>query len=387
MSSPFMKMDSSRMTNTDIGVKPIPLSGVAVSTKPSSPLMVSKPQKELSQFQSVFTLDDVESAGRSIEINSAETTNRIVKSITLNKYNELGDILARLRVQHDSLNPQSVIEATSGNRIIRWFKKQTSDLKVEMTKRLETADVAFESLTKDIEERITRSNQWIVDLDGLYQDNYQNYLSFVKEIEKLESWQTYQQEVVDNFPKIDPNSESAMMDAQKLRDEQYLLHAIELKINNLKRRKIVTENNTQVIRTQQETSRRTVSALREIMASIPDLRISFALFKQTLDTQDSINFHAGVKGLLNDSLKAGADNTHKTAVEATKALVNPIIENATLDHIRSRMTETIQSVISIEQSAKQQSIADAKWMEESQAEYLNVLQSKTPTQKPSGVIY
>lgn len=327
----------------------------------------------------LITEQDIDSLGADANTRVSQTTEKIISTVSMQKFNELGEIMSRMQAVHGRLDPSNIAKDSQPkgiSKIVNWFSKTVIDIKTELTKRLKEADTVFASIESDIQTHMTRHNIWIQDLENLYKENYENYMYIQGLIDKVKQWKQYQTEFIANIPPVDPNDPQAMIKAQYLRDMEVRLNSIEIKLDNLERRKIVTENNAPMIRSQQQTSRSTVSAMREVIAVIPDLKLQFVMYSHTLDSNESIQFNDSVKSIINQTVQTGATNAKQSAIAAASSMNTSVISNDTLSHIRSSMLDTISGVQSIEQKAKAQREQDAKMMQSSQEQYLNQLQNK-----------
>jgi hypothetical protein len=281
---------------------------------------------------------------------------------------------------HGRLDPANIandLQPKGLGKIINWFNRTVVDIKTELAKRLKDADTVFDGIASDIQTHMTKHNIWIQDLENLYKENYENHLYIQSLIEKVKEWKQYQIDFIANIPPIDPVDPHAMIKAQYLRDMEVRLNSIEIKLDNLERRKIVTENNAPLIRSKQQTSRATVSAMREVIAVIPDLKLQFVMYMHSLDSDESNMFNNSVKDIINQTIQTGATNAKNSALTAAASLNTSVISNDTLSHIRNAMLDTISGVQATEANAKLQREQDAIMMQSSQIEYLNQLQNKS----------
>lgn len=319
---------------------------------------------------------DIDSIGSDIDTRVNSVTERIIKSRSLSRFNELGDIMARMQIQHKALDTNSISEDLSPKGIFKWFKKRVIDVRIELKKRLEDASVAFDSITEDIMNYISSQNIWIQDLEDLYKENMSNYEYVCGLIDKMKAMEEYQTQFIQNIPPIDPNDDHAMVKGQFLADAKNTLHLIQIRLDNFSRLKILIESNGPDIRSQQNTSRKTVQNLKEVARTIPLMKLEFAKFSHSLDTQDALKFAAGAKTLVNSTIISGSEQAKDAAIKSASQLNAPVIDTSTLDTLRNNMLERISVVSQIQQSAIQQREADKIYLQNSQSEYLKTLTSK-----------
>jgi uncharacterized protein YaaN involved in tellurite resistance len=352
---------------------------VSAATNNLTKVIVAKDHTPLIQSE-LITEQDIESLGADANSRVSATTEKIISAVSMQKFNELGEIMSRMSAVHGRLDPANIandLQPKGLGKIINWFNRTVVDVKTELTKRLKDADTVFDGVASDIQTHMTKHNIWIQDLENLYKENYANHLYIHELIEKVKEWKQYQIDFIANIPPIDPADPQSMIKAQYLRDMEVRLNSIEIKLDNLERRKIVTENNAPLIRSKQQTSLATVSAMREVIAVIPDLKLQFVMYMHSLDSDESNMFNNSVKDIINQTIQTGATNAKNSALTAAASLNTSVISNDTLSHIRSAMLDTISGVQTTEANAKLQREQDAIMMQSSQIEYLNQLQNKS----------
>ena len=106
------------------------------------------------------------------------------------------------------------------------------------------------------------------------------------------------------------------------------------------------------------------------------VKIDFTMFLQSLDAKKSIELVQATRQLANKTLKTSADSAKTSALDAAKNLNSATVETQTLNHIRSRMLETITEVRRIESEAHQLREKDAVEIANSQKTYLQALTDK-----------
>lgn len=357
-----------------------PTSGIVKSFTTATPVspLATVPSTPSSPNQPI-TDEQIDNLGADILNQIGTTTEKIISTVALQQFNELGDIMSRIQVVHSSLDPAQIerdLQPTGVQRALRWIKGTVIDIKAELTKRLSTASSSFDTIIKDIESHITKHNRWVADLESLYNENYTHHTNLSSVIDKAKSLESYQTQYIQSLPTIDPNSSNAMMLGQQLRDAQTTLNSIQIRLDNLIRRRIVVENNAPLIRSKQQTSRQTVRSLKEVLDIIPDMKMQFVLYKQSIESQDSLEFHNTLKAMVNQTIQQGATTANQTAIQAATTLNSSVITNDTLTHIRTQMIDSLTRVRSIEQAAKEQRAKDLISNDQQQQQYLQTLTDK-----------
>jgi uncharacterized protein YaaN involved in tellurite resistance len=366
MSSPFTKNKQAPVFPELAGFPP-------TMSKPSSPLTVLKPANQLSAFTVSISDNDVENIAADAGTKVALTTEKIVGQMVLNKFSDLGTMLATLQVEAGRLDPNNLPKSSGG--ILSWFKKKVNDVRVEMTSRLNTASQAFDKLETELVNHIAKHQVWITDLETLYNENFQNWNKLGELIVKAETWQSTLKDELQRLPKIAADDPDAMMKAQVIRDIESRLNRLGGKLDNLRRYRAVCENNAPKIRSQQDSSRAVIGTLRDVMEAFPTIKMEFALYMQSLEVTSSTSLVTGTRNLVRNSLTTASETAKSAAISTATNLNSAVIDNATIDKLRANMLDTITQVRQIENIAAAQRVTDAEHLKQGQAQFLTALQN------------
>lgn len=319
----------------------------------------------------LVTDDDIDKLGVEVTKNVGPTTEKIISKMSVGKFDELGAILTQIQVEAGKLDPASLKK--SG--LAGWWMKHFGDMKQQLTMKLKTAEDVFDKLEEKISQHMAVHAEWVKDLETLYQENYAQYQQIQEIIKKSKVWEESMDLQLKNWPEVAADDPEAMMKVQAKRDAEAILNRLRRKADSFVRLRVITESNAPKIRSQQETSRTTISTLRDIVEqTIPLIKTEFSLFIQSLDAQKSIQLVDSAKDLANKTLTKSADAAKQSAIDSAKSFNNPVVLTETLNHIRSKMIETVQEVGRIEREAAATRASDAKMLEESQKQYLMQLQ-------------
>lgn len=330
----------------------------------SSPLMAARYGSGLA-----LTYDQIDRLGDAEAVAVGSTANKIVKAIALSDMEELGDIMASMQVQGDRLNPDKYKEGGWTSKIKGMFV----DIKKQLKKELQTAEVAFTEIESKISKHINTQVNWVQNLEAMYQENYQRYRELTNVLGVLDNYEQSVKKDVETFVVSESDPEFAMK-LQQLQDLKNLLHRILVKKDNILRLRALCEGNSPKIRQRQEDSRAVITTLKDVVTQIiPILKIEFALYIQTLDTQKSINFISNTRTLANKTLTSSADQAYTSSVEAAKALNQSSIETETLVHIRDKMLSSMREVATVRNNFMLNAEAAANAVKQTQAEFLSEL--------------
>ena len=345
--------------------------GETGSTVLASPRVTSSSPLMAARYGSGITLtyDQVDRLGDDEASKVGNTANKIVQAIALSDMDELGDIMASMQVQGDRLNPEKYKESGMFSKVKGLFV----DIKKQLKKELQTAETAFTEIEGKISKHINNQSSWVQNLEAMYQENYQRYRELTNVLSVLDNYEQSVKRDVETFVVSESDPEFAMK-LQQLQDLKNLLHRILVKKDNILRLRALCEGNSPKIRQRQEDSRAVITTLKDVVTQIiPILKIEFALYIQTLDTQKSINFISNTRTLANKTLTSSADQAYTSSVEAAKALNQSSIETETLVHIRDKMLSSMREVATVRNNFMLNAEAAANAVKQTQAEFLSEL--------------
>lgn len=363
------------------GVKPVDASrigfkdavDIANSAFPDAPKPSAFPVKPATSSLNrnlLVTDADIDKIGEDVSRQLGATTVKIIEKMGVGRFDELGAILTTIGAEADKLDPSSLQKGG----VVGWFQSRFTDIKAQLTLRLKTAQQVFKGLEEKISGHIIAQQEWVVNLEALYNENFDHYKRIIKEMDHVEGMITACVGQIESWPEIDLNSPEAAMEVQLKRDAESRVHRLRLKLDNLMRLKAMTEINSPKIRQQQEASRATISTLKDVITqTIPIIQMEFAMFLQTLDVQKSVKLTGEVRNLATKTLTTGANSAKVAAIESAKGMSTPVITNDTLNTLRSKMLETVTEVKRIETEAMQRCQADALQVEEGQRNLLTSL--------------
>jgi len=326
-------------------------------------------EQALAQRRLIVGDDDIDRIGENVSRDLGQTTQKIINKMAVGKFDELGSILTTISLEADKLDPASLQKGG----VVGWFQNRFTDIKAQLTMRLNTAQQVFSGLEEKIGTHIATQQNWIQDMEGLYNENYNHYSKIVAEMREVNNLIKTCEEQVASWPEVDLSDPNAPMQVQLVRDAESRIHRLRLKLDGLLRLKTMTEINSPRIRQQQEASRTAVSTLKGVILNIPVIMMEFAMFKQSLDVQSSIRLTDSVRDLTEKSLTKGAEGAKMAAIGSAKALNTANISNQTLNTLRSRLLETVTEVRKVETDSIERCQTDAQELVEGQKTLLTAL--------------
>lgn len=165
----------------------------------------------------IITDADIDKIGESVSRDIGTTTQKIINKMAVGKFDELGAILTQISNEANKLDPSSIQK----DGLVGWFQNKFTDVKGKLMLRLSSAQQVFEGLEEKISGHITVQSAWVVDLDLLYNENFNHYKKIVNEIQEVEKLKAYAEQQIGSWPEIDLNHPEAAMQAQLLRDANW----------------------------------------------------------------------------------------------------------------------------------------------------------------------
>lgn len=352
---------------TPVQAKPPAQSPLAAFSKTTQ----NCPAEIQNQFRMPVTADQLDQLGVAEARNIGATTDRITAKFSTASFGALGDILHQVQTQANNLD----VSDFTKKGIFGAIRRKTTDLKAMLQKRLQTAESAFDALSTKMTESASMLLEWERDLDELYKENYQNYIGQRALLDKAVEIEYQMRLAIDNFPLITVDDPDAFIKMQLVEEAKAMLNDAQIKADTFRRKIIICENHGPVIKNKIRASGQQRQTLaRMVNEVIPLIKYEFAMFKQNLEMQKSIQLVDSSRALADTTLKVSADSSRDAALAAARSANTPIISTDTLNHIRARMLETVTGVQQIQSDAEKQRKLDEEHMKQSQAEHLAQLQ-------------
>lgn len=323
------------------------------------------------QFRLPISVNELEQMSSSVSSKISTTTDRITQKFTTSSFGELGDILYKVQTQASSLNADDLTKTG----LIGWVRRKTTDVKAVLMKRFQSADAAFDELEGKMVNQRTVLEEWERDMETLYNENYQNYQDLCELLRKAEAAHAANAQALSNFPIIVAGDPEAFMKAQLLEEAKAEQTDISITCDTYRRQITICEHNAPDLRNRirrSEMQRRSIT--RVINEVIPLVKLEFAKFLQSLETQKSIELVDSARDMGDQALRLSADSSHDAAIAAAKSANTPIVSTSTINHIRAKAISAITEVQRINDEGEQNRQTFIAEDKQSQAEYLKQLQ-------------
>lgn len=335
----------------------------------------ARPENQVIGAQQIMlpvTDEAIEKLGSDLPTRISTTVNNITSRVSTAQFADLGDLLAELTVNADKLDPNNYGKAKG---MFGWIKNAVVDVRKLMIKNLQSASESFGALENKMVEQIQIHKQWIKDLDVMYRENEQNYHAICRDIATAEQWMAEMKRVLANYPPIDPNSDTAMMQANMIRKAEATINRCSRKADTFRRTRTLVENIAPKILAQQEASDATISTYQELISqSLPMVKLEFALHMQALEVKRDAVTQNSIKAMNEKAIVTAADSAAEAIVSSAETANAALISNDALNHTRNAILGAITQVRQIEHTAQARREDDAKMMVASQTKYLQDLQ-------------
>lgn len=323
------------------------------------------------QYKLPITADQLEELGAETARSVGATTDKITAQFSTASFGELGDILYKVQTQANAMDTSDLTKTG----IIGWIKRKGADVKAVLMKRMQTAQAAFDELEGKMVDQRTMLETWEKSLEALEKENYQQYLMLMEDLKKAMAAEELIKSTIANWPPIDPADDTAFMRGQFLQEAHDVLNDAGVKVDTIRRSILMCEHNSPDLKARiraSEAQRRTLT--RMINEVLPLVKREFAKFLQTLEMQKSIQLVDSARDMGDQALRLSADSSRDAALAAAKSTNTPIVSTSTIEHLRTRMLETVKGVQDIQTEAAKQREADAIKLKEGRDAYLNQLQ-------------
>lgn len=314
---------------------------------------------------------DIDQLGTDLQVSVGRTTDKIINTMTASKFGDIGSILVQVQNTAEKLDPNKQFGGVTG-----WFKSKFIDIKSYLRQEFQTAGKVFDQLVVDLTKHIATHDEWVKNLDLIYDENHTNYKTLNDLIVKAETWKSALSQQIAGLPVIAADDPDAIMKAQDRADLEALVNRLDIKIDTFRRLKMLCENNAPKIRGQQKTSETNKTVLRDVIDfTIPTIRQEFALYLNSLDSQKTQQLIQNTRTFAQQTMLRSSDAASSAAINAARSLNAPMIDNPTLDTLRDRIMYTITEVKRIETDAASQRQVDASNMQQSTTKFIGQLQS------------
>jgi uncharacterized protein YaaN involved in tellurite resistance len=188
----------------------------------------------------IYTVEDIDRVGADEDAKLSQLSDRVTKKMTLNRMGDIGTMLMSVQREVNNLDPANLVK-TDG--LMGKIRQHFIDIKVELTKRFQTADGAFSNLTAGMTKQIVQLTEWEKDDGAMYAENFERFKGIMRAIGEIEVMLQRMRAQAAAWPTLDATDPEAMMKAQEKFVLEDLISRASVRRESLLRSKIKCELN------------------------------------------------------------------------------------------------------------------------------------------------
>lgn len=370
MSSPFDRVPPAVATKVAPTLNTIP--------QPAAPLVPVTASRFASvatapvSTKMIYTVEDIDRIGADADAKLSQLSDRVTKKMTLNRMGDIGTMLMSVQREVSNLDPANLVK-TDG--IMGKIRQHFIDIKVELTKRFQTADGAFSNLIAGMTKQIVQLTEWEKDDGLMYIENMQRFKEIMSAIGEIDIMLQRMRAQAAAWPTLDATDPEAMMKAQEKFVLEDLISRASVRRESLLRSKIKCELNAPELLAMKSASGKLVSKLRSNASDIiPEIKREIAKQIQRINMQDALKGIKSFSDFANVTLTKGAEMTKDTVLQANQAFNDATITVNTITSMQKSVSEMVLGIQSISVEAEKRRIAEEATINENQANLLRDLQ-------------
>jgi uncharacterized protein YaaN involved in tellurite resistance len=293
----------------------------------------------------IYTVEDIDRVGSDADAKLSQLSDRVTKKMTLNRMGDIGTMLMSVQREVNNLDPANLVK-TDG--IMGKIRQHFIDIKVELTKRFQTADGAFSNLTAGMTKQIVQLTEWEKDDGDMYLENMGRFKEIMSAIGEIEIMLERMRAQAAAWPALDATDPEAMMKAQ----EKFVLEDL-ISRASVRRESLLRSNASDII---------------------PEIKREIAKQIQRINMQDALKGIKSFSDFANVTLTKGAEMTKDTVLQANQAFNDATITVNTITSMQKSVSEMVLGIQSISVEAEKRRIAEEKIINDNQANLLRDLQ-------------
>lgn len=320
----------------------------------------------------LYSVEDIDNVGKDADAKLSQLSERITKKMTLNRMGDIGDMLMAVQREVNNLDPANL---TKADGFFGKIRQRFIDVKVELTKRFQTADSAFTALKDGMTRHIVQLTEWEKDDEALYISNMERFKEIMVALEQIDVMLAQMKAQSAAWPVLDASDPEAMMKVQEKAKLDDLIMRASARREALLRSKIKCELNAPEILAMRSASGKLVSKLRSNANDIlPEIKREIAKEIQRLQMQDALKGIKSFSDFANATLVKGAQATKETVLAANQAFNDATITVGTITSMQQSVKEMVLGVQAISAEAEKRRIAEEATINQNQASLLKDLQ-------------
>jgi uncharacterized protein YaaN involved in tellurite resistance len=373
--SPFDRVPPAAPVNTATAINTTPhpignLVQVQVAVRAGSPFAAVA--KTPVSTKMIYTVEDIDRIGADADAKLSQLSDRVTKKMTLNRMGDIGTMLMSVQREVNNLDPANLMK-TDG--LMGKIRQHFIDIKVELTKRFQTADGAFSNLTAGMTKQIVQLTEWEKDDGEMYMENMGRFKEIMSAIGEIDIMLERMRAQSAAWPTLDATDPEAMMKVQEKAVLDDLINRASARRESLLRSKIKCELNAPEILAMKSASGKLVSKLKSNASDIiPEIKREIAKQIQRINMQDALKGIKSFSDFANVTLTKGAEMTKDTVLQANQVFNDATITVNTITSMQKSVSEMVLGIQSISVEAEKRRIAEEKIINDNQANLLRDLQ-------------
>jgi uncharacterized protein YaaN involved in tellurite resistance len=320
----------------------------------------------------IYTVEDIDRIGADADAKLSQLSDRVTKKMTLNRMGDIGTMLMSVQREVNNLDPANLMK-TDG--LMGKIRQHFIDIKVELTKRFQTADGAFSNLTAGMTKQIVQLTEWEKDDGEMYIENMGRFKEIMTALGEIEIMLERMRAQAAAWPMLDATDPEAMMKVQEKAVLDDLINRASARRESLLRSKIKCELNAPEILAMKSASGKLVSKLKSNASDIiPEIKREIAKQIQRLNMADALKGIKSFSDFANVALTKGADATKDTVLQANQAFNDATITIGTITSMQNSVREMVLGVQAISAEAEKRRMAEEAIINQNQAAILRDIQ-------------
>jgi uncharacterized protein YaaN involved in tellurite resistance len=320
----------------------------------------------------IYTVEDIDRIGADADAKLSQLSDRVTKKMTLNRMGDIGTMLMSVQREVNNLDPANLMK-TDG--LMGKIRQHFIDIKVELTKRFQTADGAFSNLTAGMTKQIVQLTEWEKDDGEMYIENMGRFKEIMTALGEIEIMLERMRAQAAAWPMLDATDPEAMMKVQEKAVLDDLINRASARRESLLRSKIKCELNAPEILAMKSASGKLVSKLKSNASDIiPEIKREIAKQIQRLNMADALRGIKSFSDFANVTLTKGADATKATVLQANQAFNDATITIGTITSMQNSVREMVLGVQAISAEAEKRRMAEEAIINQNQAAILRDIQ-------------
>lgn len=371
MTSPFDRVPATKTSTPMPNLTPQAAPNLPVPARAASPLASVKATAVTSP-KMLYSVEDIDNVGKDADAKLSQLSSRVTKKMTLNRMGDIGDMLMAVQREVNNLDPASLVK---NDGLLSRIRQRFIDIKVELTKRFQTADGAFTALKEGMTKHIVQLTEWEKDDGAMYLENIERFKEVMAALAQIDAMLAQMKAQSAAWPVLDATDPEAMMKAQEKFLLDDLINRASVRREALLRAKVKCELNAPEILAMQSASGKLVSKLKSNANDIiPELMREIAKQIQRINMQDALKGIKSFSDFANVALVKGAEATKDTVLQANQAFNDATITVNTITSMQNSVRDMVLGIQSISVESEKRRIAEEATINANQTNLLKDLQ-------------